>query len=132
MPAPEIIVTEQDVERLNRLLDVLPAQSTDASALDRELARARIVPPKSIPSDVVTMNSRVVFEDDSGKRSEVVLGYPHHANGATISVLAPVGTALLGLRRGQSIEWCMPSGRSRRLHVLDVLYQPEAAGHFHL
>lgn len=133
MSLPEIIVTEQDVERLVRLLDVLPAtQAALASALEQELERACVVSPEAVPSDVVTMNSRVVFEDESGKRSEVVLGYPHHANGSTISVLAPIGMALLGLRPGQSIEWRMPTGRSRRIRVLEVLYQPEAAGDFHL
>jgi regulator of nucleoside diphosphate kinase len=130
---PEIIVTELDVERLSRLLDVLPpAQRTAASGLETELARARVVPSKAVPPDVVTMNSRLLFEDDSGKRGEVVLGYPHHASESTISVLAPVGTALLGLRRGQSIDWRMPTGRCKRIRVLDVLYQPEAAGDFHL
>lgn len=136
MYVPEIIVTDQDVERLSRLLDVLPpAQRAASSSLEAELARAKIVPPHAVPPDVVTMNSRVIFEDeDSGKRAEAVLGYPHSSdvNGGVISVLAPVGTALLGLRAGQRIDWPLPTGRCKRIRVVKVLYQPEAAGDFHL
>ena len=113
-----------------------PIDSTAAaSSLEAELARAHGVAPERGPHDVVTMNSRVVFEDeDTGKRCEVVLGYPHTAtaSAATVSILAPVGTALLGLRRGQAIDWRMPSGRCKRIRVLDIPYQPEAAGDFHL
>ena len=136
MYVPEIMVTELDVDRLTRLLDVLPpGQRAAAQGLEAELARAHVVDPAAIPSDVVTMNTRVLFEDeDTGKQSEAVLAYPHGtgANGSAISILAPVGTALLGLRAGQSIDWPMPSGRCKRLRVVKVVYQPEAAGDFHL
>lgn len=136
MYVPEIMVTAQDVDRLTRLLDVLPPrQRAAAHGLEMELARAHVVNPSAIPADVVTMNTRVVFEDeDTGKQSEAVLAYPHGSSvsEASISILAPVGTALLGLRAGQSIDWPMPSGRCKRLRVLKVIYQPEAAGDFHL
>jgi regulator of nucleoside diphosphate kinase len=136
MSFPEIIVTSQDAERLNRLLDVLPEpQRIAAQALEAEIARAEIVPPDSVPHDVVTMNSRVVFEDtENGKRSEATLVYPHDADGTAnrISVLAPVGSALLGLRVGQMIDWQLPTGRRRRYKVVSVTYQPEAAGDFNL
>jgi regulator of nucleoside diphosphate kinase len=81
------------------------------------------------------MNSRVLFEDlDSGRRSEVVLVYPHEADIAAmrVSILSAVGTALLGLRAGQNIAWELPSGKVGRYRVLSVVYQPEAAGDFHL
>jgi regulator of nucleoside diphosphate kinase len=125
MQLPEIIITEQDSDSITRLLDVLPpAQREAVRGLEHELARAEIVDSTNVPDDVVTMNSRVVFEDvDTGKRSEAVLVYPHEAvrfNGCAVSVLAPLGTALLGLRTGQSIDWRMPSGKLRRYQVVEV------------
>ncbi|MET0340741.1 MAG: nucleoside diphosphate kinase regulator [Polyangiales bacterium] len=136
MFAPDIIITETDSDRLTRLLDVLPdAQRAAVADLESELARAHVVPPRAVPRDVVTMNSRVVFEDaESGKRTEARLVYPHDSklDAGAVSVLAPVGSALLGMRTGQWIDWRMPSGRLKRYRVLDVPYQPEAAGDFHL
>ena len=125
MQLPKIILTEQDSDRLTRLLEILPLSQREASsALEDELARAEVVAAADVPHDVVTMNSRVAFEDmETGKRSEALLVYPHDAvrsNGAAISVLAPVGSALLGMRAGQSIEWRMPSGKLKRYRVLDV------------
>jgi len=132
---PNIVVTETDTERLTRLLDALPAkQRLAAFALERELERAHVVAARHVPGDVVTMNSRVVFEEvHSGVRAEVSLVYPSEsrADGA-VSVLAPVGSALLGLCVGQTIDWPMPSGRLRRYQIVDVVYQPEAAGDLHL
>jgi regulator of nucleoside diphosphate kinase len=140
MERPEIIVTEQDADRLSRLLDALsPKQRSAASALELELERARVVAAGGVPGDVVTMNSRVRFEElHSGQRTEARLVYPSDARAAAdanedaISVLAPVGSALLGMRVGQSIDWRMPSGRLRRYQIVDVVYQPEAAGDAHL
>lgn len=134
MFVPEIIVSELDVERLQRLLDTLPPRAREAAqALEAELARAQVVAPAAIPRDVVTMNSRVRFEElESGKEGEASLVYPHDSDisNGSISVLAPVGMALLGLRAGQSIDWPMPTGRCKRIRVREVTYQPEAAGHF--
>jgi regulator of nucleoside diphosphate kinase len=130
--APEIIVTTQDFERLQRL--VAQSSSSAAERLDAELARARLVAQTDIPADVVTMNSDVVYEDSaSGERRTVRLVYPQDAEAARgwVSVLAPVGSALLGLRQGQSIDWRVPRG-TRRLRVLAVPYQPESHGHFGL
>lgn len=130
--APEIIVTTRDFERLQRL--VASTGSSAAERLDAELARARLVAPTEIPADVVTMNSDVVYEDAaSGERRTVRLVYPKDAEPARgwISVLAPVGSALLGLRQGQTIDWQLPRG-TRKLRVLDVPYQPEHNGHFTL
>jgi regulator of nucleoside diphosphate kinase len=89
------------------------------------------VPRGEIPKDVVTMNSRVVFENETtGERREVTLVYPPHADIAAgkISVLVPIGTALLGLRVGQAIDWELPSGGKERYRIIDVPFQPEAAG----
>lgn len=137
MQQPDIIITEQDSERLTRLLDHLPdRQRSAADGLERELGRARLVSGKEVPRDVVTMNSRVLIEEvETGRQLEVVLVYPHETNGKAgqaISVLAPVGSALLGMRKGLAIDWPLPGGRQKRYRVVDVLYQPEAAGDFHL
>jgi regulator of nucleoside diphosphate kinase len=133
MQLPEIIITEQDSDRLARLLDVLsPAQRAASGALEGELARAEVVASAELPRDVVSMNSRVVFEDvETGRRSSALLVYPHdvaRSNGGAISVLAPVGSALLGLRAGQSIDWPMPSGKVKRYLVLEVVREPETTG----
>ncbi|CAM5344938.1 Transcription elongation factor GreAB OS=Rhodanobacter lindaniclasticus OX=75310 GN=B1991_10145 PE=4 SV=1 [Rhodanobacter lindaniclasticus] len=86
-----------------------------------------------MPPHIVTMNSTVVFEDESdGEKLTLTLVYPTGAGApGTVSIFAPVGSALLGLARGQQIDWPMPDGRKRRLKVLEITYQPEAAGHLH-
>ena len=99
--------------------------------LEDELVRAIALSREQIPNDTVTMNSRVLFEDETtGERREVTLVYPANADisAGKDFVLVPVGTALLGLRVGQSIDWELPSGQKRRYRVIDVPYQPEAAG----
>ena len=86
-----------------------------------------------MPADVVTMNSIASIEDVSGETREISLVYPREADGAAnrISVLAPVGSAMLGLRVGQSIAWKVPGGRALRLRVAGISYQPEASGQLH-
>jgi regulator of nucleoside diphosphate kinase len=132
---PELIhVTDTDLQRLEELLSHLPP-SRNLTLLENELARARVVGSEEIPADVVTMNSRVRFRDlHSGDEREVTLVYPNAASfdHGRVSVLAPVGAALLGLAVGDDIDWPMPSGESRRLRVVAVPFQPEAAGRFDL
>lgn len=126
---PPIYLTQDDLERLMKLVDAQPGK--DLGKLEHELVRARVVPRDKIPGDVVTMNSRVVFENEStGERREVTLVYPGNADigAGRISVLVPVGTALLGLREGQSIDWELPGGEKQRYRILKVPFQPEAAG----
>jgi regulator of nucleoside diphosphate kinase len=134
---PSIRVTTLDNERLRRLLaDGQHTWSREATAaLLDELDRANIVAPESIEQDVVTMNSRLLFRDeDTGHTREVSLVYP--ADDVTqpdrVSILAPIGSALLGLTVGQAIDWLLPHGWRKRLRVVQMLYQPEAAGHLHL
>ncbi len=106
----------------------------DLESLEEELARAEIVSPEDIPPDVVTMNSKVVLRDiDTSERMTYTLVFPNKANIKTgaISVLAPIGTAILGYAKGDIIEWPVPSG-VRRICIEEVLYQPEAAGDYHL
>jgi regulator of nucleoside diphosphate kinase len=132
MPAtklPQIYLTQDDLDRLLALVDAYPGKRFED--LEAELLRANVVPRADIPADVVTMNSRVVFENEAtGERREVTLVYPGSANidAGRISVLTPAGTALLGLRAGQSIEWALPGGEKQRYRVAGVPYQPEAAG----
>ena len=133
-----IYITEQDRSRLWQL--ITKAKYADyrgnkyIEALVRELERGVIVDPKSVPPDVITMNSRVQLVDlDSGETMEYTLVFPQEANleKGKISVLAPIGTAMLGYRVGDVISWQVPSGE-RRIRVKAILYQPEAAGDFDL
>lgn len=132
--APPIIVSSRDFNRLEQLLDSpalrrLPA----AMALTEELNRAEVVPPDKIPAGVVTMHSTVECEDEiTSDRHTLTLVYPNEANVGTghVSILAPVGSALLGLSLGQSIDWSAPDGRKLRLRVIAVRYQPETSGDF--
>lgn len=128
-----IQVTEADHQRLISLINTWPdARDRDAAdALADELDRAEVVPLERIAGNVVTMNSRVVFEDlETGATREVVLVYPQASDveQGRISVLAPVGSALIGLSVGQTIDWPLPRGQVKRLRIVDVLYQPEEAG----
>lgn len=131
MSKPPIVLSRLDVERLEALLERLPPQ--EHAALRGELERADVREPAAMPADVVTMNSVVSFEDEgSGERLTLTLVYPAAAGKpGSVSILAPVGSALLGLTCGQQIDWPMPGGQPRRLRVMEVAYQPEAAGDLH-
>ena len=131
---PSITVSILDAERIEALLaSDLYRNMEGIDALENELARANIVEPHEIPSGLITMNSKVRFIDEvTNEEHRVTLVYPGANNPAdAVSVLAPVGSALLGLTVGQSISWQVPDGRQLRLRVLDVVYQPEASGEFH-
>ncbi|MFP2904836.1 nucleoside diphosphate kinase regulator [Pyxidicoccus sp. 3LFB2] len=132
-----LIVTETDMERLRHVIDHQGGgrQAELAEVLELELSRASVVASETVPPTVVTMNSTVIFEDEeTGEQRKVTLVYPRDARSeeGRISVLAPMGSALIGLSVGQSISWPMPGGRTRRVRVIAVPYQPEAAGHYHL
>ena len=131
MDRPDLIVTTHNVRRLEDLLQSPELQDSPmAQLLEQELASARVVEDDRIPADVVTMNSRVVCQDeDSGARHELELVYPHESDleRHRVSVLAPVGAALLGLAVGNTIAWPMPGGRTARVRVVSLPFQPEAA-----
>lgn len=130
--ANPLIVTAADLARLRTVLDL--HDSAASEALDAELHRARIVDGHSVPADVVTMNSELVYEDiDTHTQRTVRVVFPKDADAKRgwISVLAPIGSALLGLRVGQEIEWPVPHGR-KRVRVVELRYQPEAAGDLEL
>ncbi|WHZ16524.1 MAG: Regulator of nucleoside diphosphate kinase [Nitrospira sp.] len=138
MTTRDIYITDFDLTRLRDVLKVrLNAKVRDRDHLDsleNELDRAHVVDPSAIPHDVVTMNSQVRIEDvDTGMENIYTLVFPSEASIAEkkISVLAPIGTALLGCRAGGTVDWPVPAG-SRTVRIRDVLYQPEAAGDYHL
>lgn len=128
---PAITISRLDLDRIESLLQ--QAADTDAhAALRDELQRADVVEPRALPDGVVSMNSTARLVDvDNGEEMQLTLVYPRDAGAGKVSVLAPVGSALLGLAVDQQIEWPLPGGRTRRLRVLEVSYQPEAAGDYH-
>jgi regulator of nucleoside diphosphate kinase len=128
----QIVLTEQDEYKLRRLVHEYTPYIDPAllTRLEAELNRALLVDERHIPADVVTMNSRVLYEDqDSGDLAETRLVYrdPVFPGESHVSVLAPVGAALLGLSAGQTITWPYDARDALRLRVAAVLYQPEAA-----
>lgn len=126
---PPITLTRADRERLVRLVNASQDRFPDtADYLAREIERARIVTPQRSGS-FVTMGSTVEFRDDvTGHARRVILVYPDQADvsAGKISVLTPIGAALIGLSQGQSIEWRTRGGETRSLTVLSVR-EPEAA-----
>lgn len=129
---PKIVISSLDLHRLESLLEALPDRAFPGrDDLEEELARAEIVDPKEIPPHVVTMNSTVKFKiKSSSEVFNLTLVYPKDiaAGGGTISILAPVGSALLGLSIGDEIEWPKPGGGALRVSIEDVTYQPERSG----
>ena len=133
-----IYITEYDLKRLREF--IVEAKQVERrgneylDSLDVELSRGKVVAPTEVPPDVVTMNSRVRLVDlDTHEEMVYTLVFPQEADitQSKISVLAPVGTAMLGYRVGDTFTWHVPDG-VRRLQVKQVLYQPEASGDYHL
>lgn len=137
LPSNPPTMTEFDLRRLDALLERIRTQvkpPATLSLLERELQRAIVVKSEEVPATVVTMNSRVQVTDlDTNEQRHVTLVFPAMAstNAGCISVLAPLGTALLGTQEGTPVAWQTPRG-ARRLRVERVVYQPEAAGRFDL
>jgi regulator of nucleoside diphosphate kinase len=132
---PNITISTVDLNRIDRLLDRLPSSQASArDALVDELARAAVVDPWDMPPRVVTMNSTVRFRLEDGEEWCRTLVYPKDVgpDDDTVSVLSPVGTALLGLSEGDRMRWTHAGGRSIGVEVVEVIYQPERAGQFHL
>ena len=132
-----VVITEADFDRLRHLLESPRYRATHPAllrTLKTELDRCAVVAPGDVPKGVVTMHSRVRVRDVRAGESEAyTLVYPDEADilAGKVSVLAPLGIALLGARVGQVVEFDAPAGL-RRLKVDKVLYQPEGAGDFHL
>ena len=131
-----IRITENDESKLREALREAQKGEYRNSAyiqkLEGELDRAEIVKPAQIPADVITMNSRVVLVDlAEGERMELTLIFPEDAGKSadSVSILAPIGTAMIGYRVGDVFEWETPDGPVN-LRVEEILYQPEAGGVF--
>lgn len=134
MTVRRIYITEADMKRLRPVLERMKNSRDDLKAFQQELERAQVVAPNQVPADVVTMNSKARVKDlATGEEITYTLVFPEQADidQDKISVLAPIGTAMLGQRVGDEFEWQVPAGPVR-LRVEEVLYQPEAAGDFHL
>lgn len=137
MKQRQIFITAFDKKRLDELIAVAREfrehVRDDLDDLAAELDRARVVDSTKVPANVVTMNSKVVLHDlDTSEEETYVLVFPNETDvsSGAISVLAPIGTAILGYREGDLVEWPVPSG-IRRIRIEKILYQPEAAGDFH-
>ncbi len=137
MAARGIYITVQDMNRLSRMLtEAVAATENDEHLLqlERELDRAKLVRSKEVPADVVTMNSKIRVRDmDTDEEKVFTLVFPDAPGGGPdqVSVLSPIGTAVLGFRVGDTIRW-KAENKVMNLKVEELLYQPEAAGDYHL
>ncbi|MCX4188981.1 nucleoside diphosphate kinase regulator [Methylophaga sp. OBS3] len=134
MQKPDIVISEIDLTRIEKLLANMPKTNAIRIALEEELDRADIVSPEEMPANVVTMNSTVTFSlNDAGEAFTFTLVYPQdmQENGETISILAPAGSAMLGLKVGDKISWPSADGKPLMVSVADISYQPERAGDLH-
>lgn len=134
MASRRIYITQEDARRLNELLIRQRSSNNkdreNLRVLAFELSRATLIAPDRVMPDVVTMNSRVLVEDGAdGQTEELTLVFPEEADAAEgrISVVAPIGAALLGCRTDETVEFAVPRG-TRTLRVRQVLFQPEASG----
>lgn len=116
-----LIISQAGYQQLLNVIEKHPGSAADA--LDEEIGRAQIVTNHALPTDVVAMNSQVTFTDaETEEENTIQLVYPQHANvnQQKISVLSPVGSALIGLSIGGTIDWPVPQGKVRSLKVVAV------------
>ncbi len=124
--SPSLVISQEDFQKISALL-----ASTNlriAELLEEELGRAQLVPVEQLPKDIVAMNSEVTFRDlDTAKEQTLVLAYPHEADieKNRVSILAPIGAALIGLRVGQTIDWPLADNRIRRIQVTSVSHSAQ-------
>jgi len=135
MKTGEIYITEHDMNRLRALIEIYGGRDTPyLDRLEEELDKAKVVGPREVPADVVTMNSVVRIRDlDTGEERSFALVFPNKAalGEKTVSILAPIGTALIGCREGDSLDWEVPAG-TRRMQITQIVYQPERIGNYDL
>jgi len=134
MNKKKIIVNSRDFIKLKQVInESIVSGNVNAKNLDAELSNALLLEPEKIPSDVVTMNTKVRFIDINESEEFVyTIVYPEDADltHGKLSVLAPIGTALLGYREGNEIVWNVPAGL-KSFRIDKILYQPEANGDYH-
>lgn len=130
-----IHITENDLSRLRTtIVEAMRGKYRNSAYLhdlQAELDRAEVVSSAQIPPDVITMNTRVLLRDlDANEELDLRLCYPEEMEGeGSVSILAPIGTAILGYRVGDELDWQTPGGVSR-LRVEKILYQPESSGDY--
>lgn len=133
MDKPNIVLSEQDLHRLETMLEHQQHLTPTMIHLENELARAEVKAPDQIPANVVTMNARVLITvAPSTEANEITLVYPHDFKGdkGQVNVIAPIGAAILGLAEGQEIEWPQPDGHLMKVKIEKVIYQPEREGDY--
>ena len=133
MNKPNIILSEQDLHRLETMLEHQSELTLTMKHLEDELARADVVAPQDVPPNVVSMNTKVLITiAPSIEATEITLVYPHafKAEKGQVNVIAPIGAAILGLAEGQEIEWPQPDGHIMKVKIEKVLYQPEREGNY--
>lgn len=133
MAKPNIIISSQDLHRLETMLEHQDKLTPTMQHLEDELARAEVVEPEDVPANVVSMNAKVLITIAPAKEAtEITLVYPHDFKGdkGQVNVVAPIGTAILGLAEGQEIEWPQPDGHIMKVKIEKVLYQPEREGNY--
>jgi regulator of nucleoside diphosphate kinase len=136
MADKKIYITDSDMKRLLKLVKTAREFNQEDEKylrdLESELGKASIVKSEDIPNNVITMNAKVLLKDlDSKEELTYQLVFPEDSNPGQdkISVLSPIGTALLGYNEGDNVEWAVPAGTAR-LKVKKILYQPEAVGKY--
>jgi len=133
----KILMTINDYQRLTGLIGFASLKDRAPSAvshLNKKFAAAKILEQDKISKNVVTMNSRVLLKEVSqGRQAEVTIAYPQDVDGrgGRVSVLSPIGTALLGRQVGDQVSWRVPGGVGH-FEIIKIIYQPEAVGHYHL
>jgi len=133
MAKPTIIISRQDLQRLETMLEHQSKITPTMQHLEDEFARAQIVEPKDVPANVVTMNACVrITIAPASEATEITLVYPHDFRGdkGQVNILAPVGAAILGLAEGQEIEWPQLDGHLMKVKIEKILYQPEREGDY--
>lgn len=131
MQKTKLILSEQDLNRLETMLENQPKLTPTMQQLEDELARAEVVKPQDIPANIVTMHARALVTI-ANQTKEITLVYPHEFRGepGQLNIVAPVGAAILGLAEGQTIEWPQPDGEMMKVKIEKVLYQPEREGDY--
>lgn len=131
----EIYITRYDLERLRSLIGAPDSpEAPYLEKLKRELDQATIIESEKVPGDVVTMNSIVRVRDiNTGEEQAFILAFPGKAGlkGKTVSILAPLGIALIGYKEGDILEWDLPSG-TVKIQIMEIIYQPERMGNYEM
>ena len=132
---PDIIISSFDLERLEGVLSSRSAYDVlRKSILKVELERATIVESHHIPENIVSMNSTVQLSMSYSEAPfYLTLVYPNEINedGSTLSILSPIGTALIGMKQGDEIYWPSSGGKNAKVRIENILYQPERTGDYH-